>query len=204
MHDPGPAGRRQGRRVPDKNQIRTRLRGERRAHVQAIPAAMRALIFHRPPAPLLDLVPDDATIGLYAAGPFEAPAASYAKFFFEAGHALALPRFATRNAGMEFAHHEDPFEESDCEVGPFGLMQPLSGAETVTPDLLFVPLIGFTDTGARIGQGGGHYDRWLAEHPGTVAIGLAWDVQKVDALPLEPHDVPLTAVVTPTRLYGPF
>ena len=83
-------------------------------------------------------------------------------------------------------------------------MQPLSGTKTVTPDLLFVPLIGFTDTGARLGQGGGHYDRWLVEHPGTVAIGLAWDIQKVDELPVEPHDVALTAVVTPTRLYGPF
>jgi 5-formyltetrahydrofolate cyclo-ligase len=33
---------------------------------------------------------------------------------------------------------------------------------------------------------------------------MAWDVQKVDELPLEPHDFPLKAIVTPTRLYGPF
>jgi len=190
--------------VPDKSEIRTRLRDERRAHVQAIPAAMRALIFHRPPAPLLELVPDDATIGLYSAGTFEAPASAYAKFFFEAGHTLALPRFVTRNSPMEFARHEDPFEETDCEIGPFGLFQPLASAQVLTPDLLFVPLIGFTETGARLGQGGGHYDRWLAEHPGTLAIGLAWDVQKLDELPQEAHDMPLTAVVTPTRFYGPF
>ena len=36
------------------------------------------------------------------------------------------------------------------------------------------------------------------------SLSLAPAAQKVDALPLEPHDVPLTAVVTPTRLYGPF
>lgn len=190
--------------MPDKSELRTTLRSARREHVQAIPAAMRALIFHRPPAPLLELVPAEAMIGLYAAGPFEAPAASYAKFFFEAGHALALPRFATRNADMEFARHEDPFEESDCEIGPFGMVQPLATAEAILPDLLFVPLIGFTDTGARLGQGGGHYDRWLAEHPGTTAIGLAWDMQKVAEIPQERHDMPLTAVVTPTRICGPF
>ncbi|OBX18283.1 5-formyltetrahydrofolate cyclo-ligase [Erythrobacter sp. QSSC1-22B] len=190
--------------MPDKSEIRTRLRALRREHVQAIPAAMRALILHRPPAPLLELVPADATIGLYRAGPFEAPATAYAKFFFEAGHTLALPRFATRNAVMEFAHHDDPFEEADCEIGPFGLFQPLASAGVLTPDLLFVPLIGFTDTGARIGQGGGHYDRWLADHPGTTAIGLAWDVQKLDEIPQEAHDMPMTAVVTPTRFYGPF
>ncbi len=190
--------------MPDKSELRTRLRALRREHVQAIPAAMLGLIFHRPPAPLLGLVPADATIGLYSAGTFEAPATAYAKFFFEAGHKLALPRFATRNSPMEFARHVDPFEETDCEIGPFGLFQPLPIAEVVAPDLLFVPLIGFTDKGARIGQGGGHYDRWLAEHPGTKAIGLAWDVQKLDELPQETHDMQLTAVVTPTRFYGEF
>jgi 5-formyltetrahydrofolate cyclo-ligase len=36
------------------------------------------------------------------------------------------------------------------------------------------------------------------------AIGLAWDCQLADDLPREPHDRPLLAVVTPTRLYGPW
>jgi 5-formyltetrahydrofolate cyclo-ligase len=84
------------------------------------------------------------------------------------------------------------------------MVQPLATAEAIVPDLLFVPLIGFTDSGARLGQGGGHYDRWLAEHPDTTAIGLAWDMQKVAEVPQESHDMPLTAVVTPTRIYGPF
>ena len=35
-------------------------------------------------------------------------------------------------------------------------------------------------------------------------LGLAWDVQKVAFLPREAHDHPLRAVVTPTRIYGPF
>ena len=79
----------------------------------------------------------------------------------------------------------------------------LADAPLVQPQVLFVPLVSFT-TGARLGQGGGHYDRWLADHPDTVAIGLAWDCQLVDALPIEPHDIPLTAIITPTRIYGPF
>ena len=68
--------------------------------------------------------------------------------------------------------------------------------------MLFVPLIGFTASGDRLGQGGGHYDRWLAEHPGRMTIGLAWDVQLCEALPVEPHDMMLDAIVTPTRIYG--
>ena len=190
--------------TPTKQDLRTQLREARREHVAQLDPATRALILHRPPAPLLELVPEGATIGLYHATAHEAPASGYAKFFHERGHALALPRFAHRGAEMEFAAFVDPWDENGCEVGPFGLMQPDAAAETLTPDLLFVPLLGFTQDGARLGQGGGHYDRWLAEHPGVPAIGLAWDMQRVEALPVEVHDHPLLAVVTPTRIYGPF
>ena len=72
------------------------------------------------------------------------------------------------------------------------------------PDVLLVPIVGFTDNGERLGQGGGHYDRWLEAHPETIAIGMAWDCQKRDRLPVEGHDRRLHAVVTPTRFYGPF
>ncbi len=188
----------------DKAALRKQLRQQRRDHVAALPAAMRALIFHHPPAPLLELIPADATIGHYRAGPTEAPAAAYAKFFAERGHRLALPRFGSRSAAMEFASFTDPFDESDLETGPFGLLQPLADAEALTPDVLFVPLLGFTESGQRLGQGGGHYDRWFAANPSARGIGLGWDCQLVDSLPIEAHDHPMDAIVTPTRLYGPF
>lgn len=195
----------QGKRTDlTKDELRRQLRAARRKHVSALPEAMRALVFHRPPVPLLELVPQGASVGLYSAGPHEAPTQSYARFFAENGYTIALPRFSGRSAAMEFALHTDPFGQSDCEVGPFGMLQPKEDAETIVPDVMFVPLLGFTEAGARIGQGGGHYDRWLAGHPATRTIGLAWDVQKMDSLPLEPHDIALDCVVTPTRLYGPF
>ena len=187
-----------------KTALRKRLRAARREHAAALPPQVSALIFSRPPAPVLDLVPDGATIGLYRGGEGEAPAAAYAKFFQEAGHTIALPRVTTLAQPMTFHVHTDPYEESDLVDGPMGLRQPAADAPQVEPQVLFMPLVGFTEGGARIGQGGGFYDRWLAAHPGTIAIGMAWDVQKVDALPVEDHDMPLTAIVTPTRIYGPF
>ena len=187
-----------------KAALRERLRAARKDHAAALPPQVSALIFSRPPAPVLDLVPEGATIGLYRAGEGEAPAASYAKFFQEAGHTIALPRVTTMAEPMTFHVHTDPYEESDLVDGPMGLRQPAADAPQVEPQVLFMPLVGFTESGARIGQGGGFYDRWLAAHPGTIAIGMAWDVQKVDALPVEDHDMPLTAIVTPTRIYGPF
>lgn len=188
----------------DKNSFRKQMRTSRREHVASLDPATRALILHRPPAPLLALIPEGATIGLYQATAHEAPAAGYAKFFHERGHAIALPRFAHREAPMEFAAWTDPWDDSDCEVGPFGLLQPDAEAPTLVPEIVFVPLVAFTDRGERLGQGGGHYDRWLATYPDTTAIGLAWDVQRVDEVPVEPHDRQLAAVVTPTRIYGPF
>ncbi|WP_245638428.1 5-formyltetrahydrofolate cyclo-ligase [Croceicoccus bisphenolivorans] len=188
----------------DKSRLRKRLREKRRAHVAGLDDSTRALLFRRPPRPVLDLVPNGATIALYHPIPTEAPTGGYARFFQEEGFRLALPRFADRGAQMTFAAWEDPYGDSDLVVAPHGSLQPDADAPQVTPDVLFVPLIGFTESGARLGQGGGHYDRWLAANPQATPIGLAWDVQKVDMLPLEPHDRLLAAIVTPTRLYGPF
>jgi len=187
---------------PTKSEFRKTLRAARKAHVEALPDAIRGLLFHRPPAPLLARIPAEAVIGVYHAGPFEAPAAAYARFFRDAGHTIALPYFADRAAPMTFRHHTDPYAQDDLEVGPFGILQPVADADQLVPDVLFVPLVGFTPALERLGQGGGHYDRWLAEHPPALAVGLAWDAQACETLPTEPHDKPLDAVVTPTRIYG--
>ena len=188
--------------ISQKAHLRKSLRKARREHVLAQPDAIKALLFNRPPAPLLARIGSDAVIGLYRATEFEAPAGGYARFFQEAGHTIALPRFGSADAPMAFHEHTDPFAESDLESGPFDLRQPSGDAAPLTPDVLFVPLIGFTSVGDRLGQGGGHYDRWLAEHPGRMTIGLAWDAQLCDTLPTESHDAALDAIVTPTRIYG--
>ena len=188
--------------MPSKSDLRQTLRAARKAHVESLPDSIRGLLFHRPPAPLLARIPHEAVIGVYHAGPWEAPAGAYARFFREAGHTLALPFFADRAVPMDFRHHTDPFAQDDLTVGPFGMLQPEPDAEPLIPDVLIVPLVGFTANLARLGQGGGHYDRWLAEHPPVLAVGLAWDAQLCETLPTEPHDRPLDAVVTPTRIYG--
>lgn len=185
-----------------KTKLRRRLRAERRAHAEALPQQVRALVFHRPPGPVLDLVPDGATVALYAEVDGEAPTGGYLRFFHDRGHPVALPWFAGRNSAMTFRKVDNPYA-ADLVDGPFGL-QPSASAVEVEPDLLFVPLLGFTADGTRLGQGGGHYDRWLADHPSSVPIGLAWDIQEQPELPTEPHDARLRAVVTPTRFLGPF
>lgn len=187
-----------------KDDLRKKLRAARLEHAAGLPPQVSALVFRRPPAPVLQMIPQGAAIGLYSALEGEAPASGYARFFAEAGHTIALPRVSAPRAGMTFHAHTDPFGESDLERDARGMSQPAIDTRQIVPDVLFVPLVGFSAEGARLGQGGGHYDRWLADRPETLAIGLAWDIQEVDDLPMEAHDMPLTAVVTPTRILGPF
>ena len=196
--------RQKAQRVTDKQALRTELRQRRADHDAAIPAALRSLLFHRPPAALLELVPEGAVISVYHPIPGEASPLAYARWFAEQGHAVALPWFAARGDAMQFKLWDNPFDESGLVPDPYGAMQPPADAPSAQIDVAIVPLVGFTAAGQRLGQGGGHYDRMLAAQPALVPIGLAWDCQLVDTLPLEPHDRPLRAVVTPTRFYGPF
>ena len=187
-----------------KKQLRDELRRKRIEHSENLPPEVSALVFNRPPRAVLALVPEGATVGLYRSDTGEAPSRGYIKFFFERGHAVALPRVTTLDKPMEFRRHTDPYEESDLEAGVWGLRQPGVDAPVVVPEVLFMPLVGFTAKGDRLGQGGGYYDRYLAAHPQVIAIGMAWDIQEVTELPIELHDMRLSAIVTPTRVLGPF
>ena len=177
----------------------------RRAQAAAISDRTRALLLRRPPAALDPLIPPAAIVAVYRELTEEAPASGYARHFYDRGHRIALPWFAGRGAAMAFREWTNPYLGGDgLERGPLGIEQPPADAAQIEPTVLFVPLVGFTAMGSRLGMGAGHYDRWLADHPRATAVGLAWDCQEVEHLPLEPHDRPLDAIVTPTRLFGPF
>ncbi len=195
--------------LDEKRALRRNLRAARREFVnKGIPQWQRGLLFRRPPNPIVAMIPEGAIVAVYFEMPSEAPATHYARWFHERGHSIALPWFAGRAAPMQFREWENPFAEdlgpSPFDDGTCNALQPPADARPLVPDVIFCPLVGFTDRGGRLGQGGGHYDRYLAECPPRLAIGLAWDCQLVDELPAEPHDRPLDAVITPTRLYGPF
>lgn len=190
--------------MTDKQALRAELRTRRKDHEAAIPPSVRGLLFLRPPTPLLALIPAGSTVAVYDPVPGEASPLGYARWLFENGHRIALPWFAARGAPMQFRLWDNPFDEDALVKAPYGGRQPSAVTEVAEIDVAIVPLLGFTATGERLGQGAGHYDRYLAAHRDVIAIGLAWDCQLVESLPTEPHDVPLRAVVTPTRLYGPF
>ncbi len=185
----------------EKAALRRAYRAARSEHGAALPPGLRALMLNRPPAPVVEMVPEGAVIGLYHPAGTEAPAIGWARWFAEHGRQVALPWFAAREAPMEFRNWANPWDEDGLVPGPWRALQPGEDAEPLTPGLVVVPLLAFTAAGLRLGQGGGHYDRWLGTHPSVPAIGLAWDCQIAEELPFEPHDRRLAAVVTPTRIY---
>ncbi|MBW8783391.1 MAG: 5-formyltetrahydrofolate cyclo-ligase [Novosphingobium sp.] len=187
--------------MDDKPSLRRRLRKLRREHVAGLSETTRALLFLRPPAVVSALAAEGTTIGLYHATADEAPTRGYAKWFSEHGRHVALPWFAAPDAPMRFRAWADPYADEGLVPGPFGALQPADDAPELDPDVVFVPLLGFTRRGERLGQGGGHYDRWLAAHPGVTALGLGWDCQELAAIGAEAHDHPLCAVITPTCIH---
>lgn len=109
------------------------------------------------------------------------------------GLRTALPRVESRDAPMTFRYWT-PGEE--LIPGPLHLTQPTEDAVICVPDLILAPLLGFDRRMGRIGQGAGFYDRAFAAYPNAVRIGLAWSVQEVDEIPLDPWDVPLHGIAT--------
>ena len=64
-------------------------------------------------------------------------------------------------------------------------------------DMIIVPLVAFDRTGARLGYGGGCYDRYLPIlSPVCQIVGIAFDEQRVDQVPTDVHDLPLSHIVS--------
>jgi 5-formyltetrahydrofolate cyclo-ligase len=85
------------------------------------------------------------------------------------------------------------------QAGTWGIREPELAAALVEPDVLIVPLLAFDRRGHRIGYGAGYYDMTLTalrQRKPVVAIGIAFAIQEIDAVPDEPGDARLDFVMT--------
>ena len=112
------------------------------------------------------------------------------------GVPIALP--VTPKAGQPLQFFGWPGDR--LGEGRFGTKQPVAGAPPVRPHVVLVPLLAFDLAGWRLGYGGGYYDRSIAalrvDGMPVVAIGVGYDGQRVDKVPVGPYDMPLDAVLT--------
>jgi len=93
---------------------------------------------------------------------------------------------------------------ADLVPGRLGLSEPpvdLGPDAISTADLVICPALAVDRYGVRLGRGGGSYDRALARlSPGTPIWAIVYDTEILDEVPADPHDHPVQAALTPTRL----
>ena len=95
------------------------------------------------------------------------------------------------SAAPFIAHPTRAFAATDIDSSRF----PIVPAEAL--DMIVVPLVAFDRTGARLGYGGGCYDRYLPMlSPVCQIVGIAFDEQRVDHVPTDAHDLPLPHIVS--------
>lgn len=95
-------------------------------------------------------------------------------------------------------------------AGAYGILEPREELRSLPEkqvaaeqlDLVLVPGLAFDRQGGRIGYGKGYYDRLLAAaRRDTLLIALAYDCQIFDAIPMQPHDIYMDAVLTESAIH---
>ena len=180
----------------DKAVLRARLLSERRA----VPAEVRAL--------------EARALAGWAAGLGGAPTGTVCAYvpvgtepgsvamldaLVGAGRTVLLPVVAGV-AALDWAPYLGPDSLAPARLGLLEPVGPRLGPRAIaTAYAVLVPALAVDRTGVRLGRGGGHYDRTLPlADPSAELIAVIRDVELLTSLPREPHDVPMTAALTPT------
>lgn len=196
----------------DKAELRRTVIARRNAIDLDVRAAKSAVVC----AQLVELMESSDTAGqrtvaVYAAMGSEVDPAAFAAAAVARGWRVAYPCMLSATEAMAcgqrmcmravaaddasaapfIAHPARAFAATDIDSDRF----PIVPAEAL--DMIVVPLVAFDQTGARLGYGGGCYDRYLSMlSPACQIIGIAFDEQHVDHIPIDAHDLPLPHIIS--------
>lgn len=186
-----------------RQQIRQQIRQRRRALTPeqqtqfALQAADRMMAY--PPVLLAQ------TVAVFLSFDGELDTRPLIDQLWRAGKRVYLPVLHPFSPGNLLFLHYHP--SSDLVVNRLNIREPKLDVRDVLPlsqlDVLVTPLVAFDAAGQRLGMGGGFYDRTLQnwrQHR-LQPVGYAHDCQQVDALPTEQWDIPLPAVITPSKTW---
>lgn len=118
----------------------------------------------------------------------------------EAGARVLLPIVPSERGPLEWAIYDGP--DSLAPGALPGLLEPAGprlGPEAIgQARVVLVPAVGVDERAVRLGRGAGYYDRSLPfTAPGTDLVAIVRDDELVPELPADPHDVRMTAALTP-------
>lgn len=188
-----------------RRDLRSRLRTGRAAFVEGLGAEKRQMLEERLADNIVPHLGPPGVLGAHATAPMEigiTPLLARARML---GWKIAWPRVQDGPSGDSGPLSFHLANEEDLQPGFRGIREPAAEAPGIWPDIVLAPLVGADHRGNRLGQGGGHYDRTLAvarSRGPIMAIGVAWDVQIVDSLPVASWDQPLDAIATPSAFHA--
>ncbi|MGH8685740.1 MAG: 5-formyltetrahydrofolate cyclo-ligase [Nitrosospira sp.] len=123
------------------------------------------------------------------------PAMDYLR---ERGATLALPEIVNKHESLRFRKW---WREAPMKIGAYDIPVP-DNTDLVTVDAVIAPMIGFDQLGFRLGYGGGYFDRTLvAIDPSPLAIGVAFEILRLNNVHPQSHDIPMNFIVTETGIY---
>ena len=107
---------------------------------------------------------------------------------------LLLP--VTHRRGMT----ANPYEGNDkMHRGKVGIPEPTTPPYEGEIDLIIIPAVAFDKQGNRLGRGGGYYDRFLKKQSHATFIGVGYDFQLVDEVPVRQHDQKMHRIILPSQ-----
>lgn len=166
---------------------------ERAAKSQMIAEAADALLART-------AAPGDV-VALYAAKGSEVETAAIDAAARARGLVVAYPRVIADGTPLAFL----AARTDELVPAGLGLREPPPDAPRVelgAIGVFFVPGVAFDRAGGRVGWGRGHYDATLAAAPTARRVGLAFELQLVDGVPSEAHDMPMHVILTEVATYA--
>ncbi|HAS15147.1 MAG TPA: 5-formyltetrahydrofolate cyclo-ligase, partial [Idiomarina abyssalis] len=155
---------------------------------------------------LSNRVPQQTTVAVYKSFAGELPTSAIIQKLWQSGFNTVLPVLHPFAKGHLLFLHYAP--DTPMTTNKYGIAEPELNVQNVVPlssiQILLMPLVGFDSQGNRLGMGGGYYDRTLAQwhngnRPNLSPIGLSYNEQQVEKIPVESWDIPLPEIITPAQ-----
>ena len=149
--------------------------------------------------PLIEEI-ENEYIGTYISFRNELDTKKLNQYLLERELNLALPVIDFKTKEINFFIYQ---KDTELIKNKFSILEPKNKGEVIFPKIIFIPLLGYSKSGFRLGYGGGYYDKYLSKNSidEVKKIGVAYSFQEVEEIPVEDHDERLDWILTEKHLY---